>query len=47
MHVMLCAFAMLQAGRDEQARGLTARFEALWASADPDLREAVVARYGN
>jgi tetratricopeptide (TPR) repeat protein len=36
-----------QAGRDEQARGLTARFEALWASADPDLREAVVGRYGN
>jgi hypothetical protein len=36
-----------RAGRDEQAREFTTRFEALWASADRELRGAVVGRYGN
>jgi len=36
-----------KAGRTGLADELTARFEALWATADPELREAVVARYGN
>ena len=35
-----------QAGRDVQADQLSARFETLWGGADPALREAVVARYG-
>jgi tetratricopeptide (TPR) repeat protein len=36
-----------QSGREDQARQLTTRFEEIWSSADPNLREAVVARYGN
>jgi tetratricopeptide (TPR) repeat protein len=35
-----------QAGREELAGQQTDRFRELWASADPELREAVVARYG-
>ena len=35
-----------RAGRKEQAARLTARFEHLWASADAELRELVVASYG-
>lgn len=35
-----------QAGREEQARQLSARFDDLWSAADPELREAVVKQYG-
>ena len=35
-----------QAGREQQARELSVRFDELWKSADPELREAVIASYG-
>ena len=35
-----------QAGREAQARELSARFVELWGSADPELRSAVMSKYG-
>jgi TolB-like protein len=35
-----------RAGRDDEARRLEARFEDVWVDADPDLKAAVVTRYG-
>ena len=34
------------AGREKQARQLTARFDDLWGNADPELKETVLAHYG-
>jgi tetratricopeptide (TPR) repeat protein/TolB-like protein len=36
-----------RAGRESMARQLKARFDHMWASSDPELREAVLARFGS